>query len=171
MPARGGQQPASRGRAVEAPRGRATGGGEKTSLELVLQNAGRWPDTRPQVLLRWLEEMVRTLAPEAGSLGVRLSGERAMRELNRDFRGRDEVTDVLSFPGTAWSEEGHLGDIVVCIPQARRQAEERGEALERELRALLLHGVLHCLGYDHEIDQGEMDRIERRLRRRWLQTR
>jgi probable rRNA maturation factor len=91
-----------------------------------------------------------------------------MRGMNRDFRGRDQVTDVLSFPGDAVVEPGHLGDIVVCVPQARRQAGARGEAVEREIKTLLLHGVLHCMGHDHETDGGVMERLERRLRRRWL---
>ena len=96
-----------------------------------------------------------------------------MRDLNRDFRGRDEVTDVLSFPGArppAPDAERHLGDVVLCVPQARRQAAERGIALERELKTLLLHGVLHCMGLDHETDRGEMERLEGRLRRTWVRA-
>ncbi|HVR30565.1 MAG TPA: rRNA maturation RNase YbeY [Thermoanaerobaculia bacterium] len=143
---------------------------EGRSLDLVLQNAGRWRGLRPRALHPWLEAVVGALAPEVTSLGVRFCGDCAIRELNRQFRGRDEVTDVLSFPGEAAMEEGHLGDVVVCVPRARCQAAERGDPLEREIRTLLLHGVLHCLGYDHETDDGEMDRLERRLRRRWLQT-
>jgi probable rRNA maturation factor len=139
-------------------------------LDLVLQNADSYPDLRAASLRHWLEAVVGSLAPDASSLGVRLCGDRAMRELNRDFRGHDEVTDVLSFPGEPSIDPGHLGDVVVCVPQARRQAATRGEALERELKALLLHGVLHCLGHDHETDRGEMDRLERKLRRRWLES-
>jgi probable rRNA maturation factor len=78
------------------------------------------------------------------------------------------VTDVLSFPGDGAVEPGHLGDVVVCVPQARRQAAVGGEGVVREIRTLLLHGVLHCMGFDHETDDGEMERVERRLRRRWL---
>ncbi|HJX27826.1 MAG TPA: rRNA maturation RNase YbeY, partial [Thermoanaerobaculia bacterium] len=95
---------------------------------------------------------------------VRFCGDREMRRVNRQFRGKDKATDVLSFPG----EEGHLGDILISVPTARRQALEAGHPAERELMVLLLHGVLHCLGYDHETDQGEMERLERRLRRRWI---
>ncbi len=109
-----------------------------------------------------------TVAPRAESLSVRLCGDRPMRAMNRDFRGHDQVTDVLSFPGDAAVEPGHLGDVVVCVAQARRQASSRGERLEREMKTLLLHGVLHCMGHDHERDDGEMDRLERKLRRRWL---
>ena len=91
-----------------------------------------------------------------------------MRAMNRDFRGHDHVTDVLSFPGDAETEPGHLGDVVVCVAQARRQAVARDASLEHEMKTLLLHGVLHCMGHDHETDDGEMERLERRLRRRWV---
>jgi probable rRNA maturation factor len=108
-------------------------------------------------------------APEAigRSLGVRFAGDRAVRRANRQFRGKDQTTDVLSFPGGAGAG-GHLGDVLISVPQARRQAAAAERDAERELRVLLLHGVLHCLGYDHEVDGGEMARLERRLRRRWL---
>jgi probable rRNA maturation factor len=142
------------------------GGGR---LDLVLLNAASYPELRAAPLRRWLETVVGSLAHGAASFGVRLCGDRAMRALNRDFRGHDEVTDVLSFPGAVSVEERHLGDVVVCVPQARRQAAARGETLEREMKTLLLHGVLHCLGHDHETDHGEMDRLERKLRRRWLE--
>lgn len=137
-------------------------------LEVVLQNTGRFADLRPTALWRWLERLVAAVAPQAESVSVRLCGDRSMRAMNRDFRGHDQVTDVLSFPGDATIEPGHLGDVVVCVPQARRQAAAREEPLEREMKLLLLHGVLHCMGHDHERDGGEMDRLERRLRRRWL---
>jgi len=138
--------------------------------EVVLQNASGYPDVRPAALRSWLQELVAALAPDAVSLGVRFCGDRAMRSLNSDFRGRDAVTDVLSFPGGASLEGRHLGDVVVCVPQARRQAAERDEPLEREMKTLLLHGVLHCMGYDHDKDDGEMVRLERGLRRRWLKS-
>jgi probable rRNA maturation factor len=134
----------------------------------VVQNAARYADVKPALLRGWLEELVATVAPEAESLSVRLCGDRSMRAMNRDFRGHDYTTDVLSFPGDASVEPGHLGDVVVCVQQARRQAATRGESVEREIRTLLLHGVLHCMGHDHETDGGEMERLERRLRRRWL---
>ena len=83
----------------------------------------------------------------------------------------DAATDVLSFPGGATPEGRHLGDMVVAVPTARRQAAAAGHPVERELRSLLLHGVLHCLGHDHETDDGDMERLERRLRRRWSRRR
>ena len=84
-----------------------------------------------------------------------------MRRLNRDFRGKDRTTDVLSFPD---GEQERLGDIAICAPAARRQARRRGHAASRETRLLLLHGFLHLLGYDHETDDGQMDLLERGLR-------
>jgi probable rRNA maturation factor len=75
---------------------------------------------------------------------------------------------VLSFPGGASPDGRHLGDVVISVPHAGRQARAAGRSLARELRVLLLHGLLHCLGHDHERDGGEMERLERRLRRRWI---
>ena len=91
-----------------------------------------------------------------------------MRRLNRVFRAKDRTTDVLSFPGGRSPEGVHLGDVVVSVPQASRQATASAHSIGRELRLLLLHGALHCLGYDHETDDGEMSRLERRLRQRYL---
>lgn len=119
------------------------------------------------------------LAPHAGSLAVRFVSDREMRRLNRTFGHRDAPTDVLSFPGDEPGDEGsgagavpdlppHLGDIAVSVPTARRQARELGHGVERELRTLLLHGVLHCLGHDHETDDGTMERLERSLRPRFI---
>jgi probable rRNA maturation factor len=137
---------------------------DRTDREIVLQNPNRYREAQARRLRPWLERLVGVLAPQAESLGVRFSGDREMRRANRAWRGQDKTTDVLSFPG----EERHLGDILISVPMARRQAASAGHPVERELKILLLHGILHCLGYDHETDQGEMERLERRLRRRWL---
>ena len=85
-----------------------------------------------------------------------------VRLLNRQYRGKDQPTDVLSFPA---DERGQLGDVVIASGVAARQAREAGHPLGTELRVLALHGLLHLLGYDHETDDGQMRRIERRLRR------
>jgi probable rRNA maturation factor len=132
--------------------------------EIVLQNPNHYPEAAARRLRPWLRALLTALAPDSESLGVRFVGDRAMRQANRQFRGKDKPTDVLSFPG----EEGHLGDILISVPTALRQAAEAGHGAERELRTLLLHGVLHCMGYDHETDGGEMERLERRLRKAWL---
>ena len=93
-------------------------------------------------------------------VGVVLLDEHEMRELNREHRGKDEPTDVLSFPIDEDDElDGVtrlLGDVVICVPVAERQAAEQGVEPGDELVDLLVHGVLHLLGYDHETDDGEM---------------
>jgi probable rRNA maturation factor len=132
--------------------------------DLVLLNPNHYPESGTRRLRPWLAALLASLAPRAESLGVRFVGDREMRRVNRQFRGRDRTTDVLSFPG----EDGHLGDVLVSVPTARRQAAAAGHDVDRELKTLLLHGVLHCLGHDHETDQGEMERLERRLRRAWV---
>jgi probable rRNA maturation factor len=135
--------------------------------EIALQNPNRYPDVDRSALAAWLGELVASLAPEAASFAVRFVGDRAMRWANRDYRGKDRTTDVLSFPGGETPEGRHLGDVMISLPVARRQTPA-GETVAAELRRLLLHGVLHCLGYDHETDDGEMERLERRLQRKWI---
>jgi len=83
-----------------------------------------------------------------------------LRRLNREFRGKDVPTDVLSFP----SEGGRLGDIAISLGRARAQARQFGHTTEQEIQILLLHGVLHLLGLDHETDRGRMARAEKRWR-------
>ena len=94
--------------------------------------------------------------------------DRKMTELNRMFRGKNSTTDVLSFPAEAdefeESEKNNLGDIVISLEQAARQAAENNLSFEAEIKQLILHGVLHLCGYDHETDKGEMNRLELRLR-------
>lgn len=94
----------------------------------------------------------------------RITSNREVRALNLRFRGEDRPTDVLSFP--SGSGIGSLGDIAIAFPYARRQALALGHSPEVELRVLLLHGVLHLLGYDHENDRGRMRRAEERWRAR-----
>ena len=93
---------------------------------------------------------------------VALVSDARMRAINRRFRGMDYATDVLSFP----SDSPHLGDIVIATGVARRQARTAGHGATEELRILALHGLLHLLGYDHERDNGQMARVERRLRQK-----
>ena len=141
-----------------------------SACEISLQNPCRYPEAAPRRIRPWLSRLVAAVAPEAQTLGVRFASDRELRRLNRSFRSRDRPTDVLSFPGEACREGQHLGDIAISVPTARAQAEAAGHSTERELRILLLHGVLHCLGYDHETDDGAMEAVEARLRRRWLEA-
>ncbi|REK01072.1 MAG: GTPase Era [Acidobacteria bacterium] len=123
-------------------------------------------DDLAQGLASWLDRLIDELAPEGDSLAVQLTDDPGMEELSETFRGRRASTDVLSFPGEKTPEGLHLGDVVICVPYAARQAEERGHGLDVEMQVLLLHGLLHCLGYDHESDSGEMERLEADLRAR-----
>ena len=104
-----------------------------------------------------------------GRVTVAVVRDKTMKALNKKFRRVDKTTDVLSFPSgqTPGGAPGRdLGDIVIAHGVASRQARSLGHPTRIELRILALHGLLHLLGYDHEVDEGEMARIERRLRRR-----
>ena len=94
----------------------------------------------------------------------------AIKKLNRQFRGKDQVTDVLSFPGQAEPFEienrGQLGEIVISVQRAAVQAKQNGLPFSNEVEQLILHGLLHLCGYDHETDDGEMNRFELRLRKK-----
>lgn len=116
-------------------------------------------------LRRVAREIVAELAPDPATLTLRLVDDDEVRELNRRYRSLDEATDVLSFPGETTPEGRHLGDVVISVETAERRG---GTPVERELQVLALHGILHCLGYDHETDDGEMDALEQRLRARFL---
>jgi probable rRNA maturation factor len=95
----------------------------------------------------------------------------AMRNLNRQFRKKNKTTDVLTFPADDSDADPNasgrpLGDIVISIDQARRQATDQKHSLATEVRYLILHGILHALGYDHETDSGEMNALELKVRQK-----
>jgi probable rRNA maturation factor len=103
----------------------------------------------------------------AGSVSVLLTGDEQIRRLNREFRHQDKATDVLSFPAAEVGARTRLaGDLAISVETAAREAESRGHSLMIEVETLLLHGVLHLAGYDHETDSGEMARKEDALRRK-----
>lgn len=122
---------------------------------------------------RWAEFAAKAL----NAIGKRDEGatiafisDRTMRDLNGRFRGHHSTTDVLSFPAASaefekFSDVG-LGDVVISVERAAAQAAENGLDFEAEVAQLILHGLLHLCGYDHETDEGEMNRLELRLRRR-----
>ena len=122
---------------------------------------------------RWRAFVERALkVVPSGGAGVTLAfvSDRAMRELNRRWRGKRGTTDVLSFPsGQEEFEKGEgatLGDVVISVEQAARQAAEHGLDFDGEVAQLILHGLLHLCGYDHETDSGEMNALELTLRGR-----
>jgi probable rRNA maturation factor len=119
---------------------------------------------------------------------ILITGDAELRRLNRDFRGQDYATDVLSFPAAgqqtlpdgrgsdgsrteprpgyplAGAPAPFLGDIAISLARARAQAREFGHSIEQEIQILMLHGVLHLCGHDHESDSGAMARAEKRWR-------
>jgi probable rRNA maturation factor len=141
---------------------------------------------RARGLARWLEH----IAPPGarGAVTIALVSDAEMRRLNRQYRGQNRVTDVLSFPtfapdprgasvgkrafadasprSLAGKEETGLGEIVIARGVAAAQARRAGHSVALEFRVLALHGLLHLLGYDHERDNGRMQRVETRLRAR-----
>ena len=106
---------------------------------------------------------------DGGTFSVAFISDRRMKELNGFFRGKDLTTDVLSFPHEAdefQPNENFLGDIVISVEQAERQSKDNKLTLENEIKQLILHGLLHLCGYDHETDNGEMNKREIELRRK-----
>jgi len=93
-----------------------------------------------------------------------------IKKLNRQFRGKDYATDVLSFPSQRERFEkelkANLGEVVISLDRAAAQAKENGLTFSNEVEQLILHGLLHLRGYDHETDNGEMNRLELKLRRK-----
>lgn len=127
----------------------------------------RHPGGRPTARLRSLA--VATLARLGVGpveVGILVCDDTTMRSLNRHFRGKDSSTDVLSFPDGDAQPDGpaYLGDVAISLETAAVQAERAGHEVERELALLIIHAMLHLCGHDHETDDGEMDRLEARLR-------
>jgi probable rRNA maturation factor len=116
------------------------------------------------------EAALKTIGHDHESATIVFVADRAIRELNRRFRGKNYPTDVLSFPNEAApfevTNQSHLGDVVISVPRAMAQAKEAGLSFTAEVKQLILHGLLHLCGYDHETDRGKMNRLELRLRRR-----
>jgi probable rRNA maturation factor len=133
------------------------------ALEVVLLNRQRRRRVDAARVRRVLRGAARKLGV-SGEVALVLAGDRTLHRLNRDYRGKDRPTDVLSFPG----EAAGLGDIVISVETAERNARRLGRTLPQEIDVLALHGFLHVLGFDHEKDDGKMDRLEQRLRRELL---
>ena len=106
---------------------------------------------------------LRAIGKTKASATIGFVSNKRIRELNRQFRGIDKAKDVLSFPA---EEESNLGDVAVSVETAATQARENGLTLDEEIAQLILHGLLHLSGFDHETDNGEMNRLELKLRRK-----
>lgn len=122
---------------------------------------GSVPRFPKREIATFARRVLRQLKTEAEDVAIAFVDDAAMRRLNREFRRKDKTTDVLTFPG---DEPAHLGDIVISLQQARRQARDEKHSLATEVRYLILHGILHSMGYDHETDGGEMNALEIKVR-------
>ena len=122
---------------------------------------------------RWqafVEKAWRVIPTNAEGVTIAFVSDRAMRELNRLWRHKQGTTDVLSFSVEQDefenAEGSSMGDVVISLEQAARQAKDNGLSLDQEVAQLILHGLIHLCGYDHATDKGEMNRLELRLRRK-----
>ena len=137
-----------------------------------LRNFLRHRSVPSRQLRSWASVALSSLNLDRAELGLLLVGDRRIRTLNREYRGRDGRTNVLSFPMDALSPGGRrphlLGDVVISLDSAQREARQRGLSLRCYLQVLLVHGILHLTGLDHERSAREarrMARAERRLLR------
>lgn len=133
------------------------------------RNEVRGSGVDARALKRTMQSLLSAVDERDASISVTLVNDAAITEINRDHRGKDKPTDVLSFPLEPWDVEGSqermLGDIVISIDTARRQAADYDATLQNELYRLLIHGLLHVMGHDHmeAQERAEMEAEERRL--------
>jgi len=115
------------------------------------------------------EEALRALGKSEQSATIVFVSDEAIKKLNRQFRGKDYATDVLSFPSEPEAfeveQQKQLGEVIISVQHAAAQARGNGLSFSNEVKQLILHGLLHLSGYDHETDKGEMNRLELRLRK------
>ena len=141
-----------------------------TVLMIEIVNRQRKVPVESERWREFTERALRAVPVDGAGVTVAFVSDRSMRGLNRMWRKKSGTTDVLSFPAGQdefESAEGEtLGDVVISLEQAARQAREHGLEFEEEVSQLILHGLLHLCGYDHETDDGQMNRLELRLRRR-----
>jgi len=109
------------------------------------------------------EKALKAIGTTGSSATIAFVSDSRIRKLNQQFRGIDKATDVLSFPA---DEPDNLGDVAISVETATKQAKDNGLSLDDEIAQLILHGLLHLSGYDHETDNGEMNRLELRLRKK-----
>jgi probable rRNA maturation factor len=130
-------------------------------IEVVNRQRGKKIDT--QSWTSFAEKALDAIGKHGSSATVAFVSDKSIRKLNQQFRRIDKATDVLSFPA---EEETNLGDIAISLDRAAVQAKDNGLTFENEIAQLILHGLLHLSGYDHETDNGEMNRLELRLRKK-----
>jgi len=129
----------------------------------MIVNCQRGLRVNQAALRRFSARLERALRLRPHSFGVALVSQQRSAALNRRYRRRPQATDVLSF---AAEGNGALGEVVISVPTAQSNARRYRHSLEEEIKLLMVHGVLHLVGYDHETDSGQMNRREHALRRR-----
>ena len=130
-------------------------------IEVVNRQRGKKVDN--EAWSRFAGQALEVIGNHGSSATIAFVSDKSIRKLNQQFRNIDKPTDVLSFPA---EEETNLGDIAISVETAAAQAKENGLTFEMEIAQLILHGLLHLSGYDHETDNGEMNRLELRLRKK-----
>jgi|SRR5215831_9572798 len=137
-------------------------------IEIVNRRRSRKIQSRPW--RNFAERALTAIKSAPASATIVFVSDTGIKKLNRQFRGKDYATDVLSFPIEAEEfenqNETNLGDVVISVDRAAAQAKANGLTFENEVQQLILHGLLHLCGYDHETDNGEMNRIELKLRKK-----
>lgn len=117
-------------------------------------------------IIDWTCKVLSQLKIDNKVLSLYFTTDEIILELNKNYRKRDYITNVLSFPPSkdfAFEDPDFLGDIAICVSQAKREADEKNNDLISEIKFLILHGILHLNGYDHEVDDGEMDKLEKEI--------
>lgn len=147
---------------------------KKPKIQVNLKTYQRRWQIDPAAIQRYLQKVWNTITGSikiSGSkqteVSVVLLNQEQMQKYNYQYRKKNYPTDVLSFP----ADPPYLGDILLCVDKAQENAASAGYSINREIQILLLHGVLHLLGYDHETDHGEMDALEEKLRKRLITNR
>ena len=130
-------------------------------IEVVNRQRGKKVDNVVWAL--FAQKAIDAIGKHGSSATIAFVSDKSIRKLNQQFRQIDKATDVLSFPG---DEVTNLGDIAISLDRAAEQAKDNDLTLENEIAQLILHGLLHLSGYDHETDNGEMNRLELRLRKK-----
>jgi len=133
-------------------------------------NRQRARKTNAKECRKFTERALAAIRSESRYVSIVFVSDSAIRRLNRQFRKKDYATDVLSFPNESEpfenENQSQLGEIVISVQRAAAQAKENGLTFSNEVEQLILHGLLHLCGYDHETDNGEMNRLELKLRKK-----
>jgi rRNA maturation RNase YbeY len=145
-------------------------GGASDTIMTVIINRQRIRKIKAKQWLEFTDRALQLVPTDRREATIVFVSDAGMRKLNRQYRGKDSPTDVLSFPSQpeTFEEEmrSHLGEVVISVERAAEQARENKLSLENEIQQLILHGLLHLCGYDHETDAGQMNRLELKLRKK-----